>query len=621
MPISSCQYCPPIRRSSMVPRSWTGFWKGMRLALKGKSYDNHEMIKPWEYAAFRRRGVLILLVIVSATFADDLLAYAQPFESTHPVLHVIQLALFVLLFGWVAAGFVTALMGFWVQFHPDPYALTLADANADNLDQKARTAIVMPICNEPSGPVFAGLRATCDSLAEVRHADLFDVYVLSDTSDPVLQVEEMIAWCNLRDKLDGKVRLYYRHRKRRTLKKAGNVADFCRRWGANYRYMVVLDADSVMTGNTLSKLVALMESNPDAGIIQTAPKSCGVTTFHARIQQFAGRVVGSLFTSGMQFWQLGDSHYWGHNAIIRLEPFIRYCALAKLPGQGGLSGEIISHDFIEAALMRRAGYHVWLVSDQDGSYEQQPSNLLEELQRDRRWCQGNLMNFSLITEPGFQAVHRAMIFTGAMAYVSAPLWLGFLIVSFVLRLLEPNTASFTFLPWLGMSSTMDMLWALTLSLLFMPRVLAVIAIFKKGEQTAFGGTAALIKSVLLEALFSALQAPIRMVAHTIFVVTALTGLRLEWKSPNREIMSVPWQDAFDRFVPVIAVVILALTVTLVYHPGSALWLLPVGLPLLLAVPLTVITSQARWGRLLRRQRWLLIPEERSTPEILTRAWA
>ncbi len=603
----------------MVPRPWTGFWQGLKLAFTDNSTDADEPIQPWQHAAFRRRGMLIIIIALSSAFAVDLLSYAQPFEYAHPVLHFIQLALFVALFGWVTAGFITALMGFRALLHPDPHRLSSADANPDNLSADARTAVIMPICNEPVGPVFAGLKATCESLAASGHGALFDVYVLSDTYDPDLQREEMAAWRSLRERLGGSFRLYYRRRQRRTRKKAGNVADFCRRWGKNYRYMVVLDADSVMTGNTLAKLVAMMESNPKTGIIQTAPRACGVTTFHARIQQFAGRVAGSLFTAGMQFWQLGESHYWGHNAIIRVEPFMKHCALARLPGNGGLSGEILSHDFVEAALMRRAGYYIWLVSDLDGSYEQQPANLMEELQRDRRWCQGNLMNFRLIAEPGFQAVHRGMIFTGAMAYVSAPLWLGFVAVSLALRLLEPNIPVVTFLPWLGMSSSMEMLWTFTLSLLFMPRVLAVIAILKQEEQAAFGGTAALMKSVLLEALLSALQAPIRMVAHTLFVVTALTGLRLEWKSPTREARSVPWRDAFDRFTPVIAATSLALLVTLCYHPRAVLWLLPVGLPLLLAPHITVITSQPRWGRLLRRQRWLLIPEECSVPAVLARA--
>ena len=218
-------------------------------------------------------------------------------------------------------------------------------------------------------------------------------------------------------------RLFYRWRKRRTKRKSGNVADFCRRWGRSYRYMVVLDADSTMSGDTLVELVRLMEQHPRAGIIQTLPQIARPGTLHARAQQFASRVSGRLFALGMAWWQLGDAHYWGHNAILRVQPFMRHCGLARLPGRGALAGEILSHDFVEAALMGRAGYEVWLAPQLDGSWEQSPSNLLDELQRDRRWCQGNLQNVRLVAEPGWRAAHRAMFGVGALSYLVAPLWL------------------------------------------------------------------------------------------------------------------------------------------------------------------------------------------------------
>ena len=190
--------------------------------------------------------------------------------------------------------------------------------------------------------------------------------------------------------------------------------------------MVVLDADSVMSGECLTRLVRLMEANPDAGIIQTAPRAAGRDTLFARVQQFASRVYGPLFTAGLHFWQLGESHYWGHNAIIRVEPFMRHCALGRLPGRGRFGGEILSHDFVEAALMRRAGWAVWLAYDLAGSYEEMPPNLLDELKRDRRWCQGNLINLRLFFAEGLHPAHRAVFLTGVMAYMSAPLWFLFL---------------------------------------------------------------------------------------------------------------------------------------------------------------------------------------------------
>ncbi|HET9113800.1 MAG TPA: glucans biosynthesis glucosyltransferase MdoH [Burkholderiales bacterium] len=622
--IQPSRIAPPIRRSSMTPRPWTGFWKGLWLAFfktQGADAATGAIPPAWKRAASARRIALMTLVAASTALAAELLFHTQTTGSAYPLLHFAQLALFVLLFGWVTAGFVTALMGLWVQWRPDPHALSVKPVEGQPLDRQARTAVIMPICNEPAGPVFAGLRATCESLAVSDGSALFDVYVLSDTYDPSMRAQEFAAWSALKEQLGDSCRLYYRLRQHRTRRKAGNVADFCRRWGSNYRYMVVLDADSVMTGDTITSLVRMMEANPKAGIIQTAPRACGVQTLHARAQQFAGRVVGRLFTAGMQFWQLGESHYWGHNAIIRVEPFIKHCALAKLPGTGGLSGEILSHDFVEAALMRRAGYYTWLTTELEGSYEQQPSNLMEELQRDRRWCQGNLMNARLITEPGFVPVHRAMLVTGAMAYVSAPLWLAFLLISLSLRLLEPHSATAHLFSWLGMSSTLELLWAFTLGMLFLPRMLAVATLISKGEQGTYGGSMALIKSSIFEAVLSAVQAPIRMIAHTLFVVTALTGLNLDWKSPMREAHSVLWGDALRRFMPVMLAVTAGLLATFVTYRDAVWWLLPVGLPLLFAAPLTVFTSESRLGLFLRRHRWLLTPEERFMPEVLVRAWA
>ena len=433
----------------------------------------------------------------------------------------------------------------------DRHSLALREPHAP-IDRTARTAVIMPICNENVATVFAGLRATCESLAATGALSLFDFYVLSDTADPALRAAEQEAWERLRQTLgDAPVgaggRVFYRWRRRRTRRKAGNVADFCRRWGSNYRYMVVLDADSIMHGDTLVSLVRLMEENPRAGVVQTLPQGFGHGTVHARLQQFANRVTGRLFALGMAYWQLGESHYWGHNAILRVAPFMRHCGLAPIPGRGGLAGEILSHDFVEAALMRRAGYEVWLAPQLQGSWEQHPANLLEELQRDRRWCQGNLQNARLIAEPGLRPVHRAMLGIGALSYLMAPVWLGFVVLGL----------------WLGtVYSSSIALLVLTVLLLLLPRVLGVLAVRLKGEQDSFGGTAQLVNSAVLELLLSALQAPLRMLAHSVFVLGALTGLRLDWRSPSRDTLAVTWRDALTGIgllaLPTLAMALLAL---------------------------------------------------------------
>ena len=622
---------PPLHRGSMASRPWRGFWRSVEAAallpfarLPGAAPSIAKApapaLAPWQYAAKRRRAAFLMLTLVSTALASALFAGMQP-DYDNAFLQYGQLALFALLTAWVVTGFMTAMMGFYVTLFGDAHTLSARQVEGHALDPATRTAIIMPICNEDVRTVFAGLRATCESVALSGHVQNFDVFVLSDSSAPAIIKSERAAWEDLRAQLASQpdqpqIEVYYRLRQRRSDRKAGNVADFCRRWGKDYRYMVVLDADSVMSGDCLVSMVKLMEANPSAGIIQTATQAIGHVTLHARAQQFGSRVTGRLFTLGMQFWQMGESHYWGHNAIIRVEPFMRHCALARIEGTGGMAGSIMSHDFVEAALMRRAGYHVWLVADLVGSYEQQPPDLLAELQRDRRWCQGNLQNSRLIAEPGIHPVHRSMFATGAMAYLSAPLWLCFMTMGTALWLSgSPMVRDWNVLPGelLG-------LWAWTLCMLFLPRVLGLAAVLLKGRQQTYGGTLNLLRSALLETLIALLQAPIRMVAHSLFVVIALTGLKLEWKSPPREAAGVSWANALRQLAPMSAVIIaLACGIALI-DADAMVWLLPVGLPLLLSIPMTVLSSQVGVGMAMRARDLLLIPEESRSPAVLRRAW-
>lgn len=601
----------------MVPQAWRG-WRGVigqfRAGLVGQV-----TVPAWCQAAARRRRFLVAMTLFIALGATAALTQAWP-EFDYPALRLAEIGLFSLLFAWISVGSVTAVMGFWALWRGDPQALDLSSVSEGVIDVAARTAVVMPICNENVATVFGGLRATAESLAAIDAAGLFDVFVLSDSSDPAIRAAEQHAWAALREQLGGRMRVYYRWRKVRRRRKAGNIADFCRRWGRAYRYMVILDADSVMSGDCLASLVRLMERHPRAGIIQTAPRTCGVETPHARLQQFAGRVTGRLFTAGMQFWQLGDSHYWGHNAIIRIEAFMRHAALASMPRKGGHT-HILSHDFVEAALLGRAGYETWLAADLSGSYEQQPSNLVEELGRDRRWCEGNLLNMRLVAEPGFRAAHRAMLATGAMAYLSAPLWLLYLVLGTVAAWLSPISATED----LGtgilarVPTAMLCLWTCTAVLLLLPRVLGVLLVIKRGEQDGYGGAVALIASAVLEAGVSILQAPVRMVAHTTYALSAITGLSLDWKSPSREARSVDWAAAVRSFGSLALVIGLIFAMLAVLRPDAAVWVMPVALPLLAAIPLSVLTSKVELGRWVRLRSLLLVPEEVNSPAVLRQA--
>ena len=443
------QSTPPIVRTRMVPEPWhtnvlrLSWWRLLR--KKNRTVDVPTSLaidrSGWRKVAGLRRTTLLILMLVQTVIAtwhmksvlpyqgwalvDLQQVFQQPLQqSASQILpYVMQtsiLLLFALLFCWVSVGFWTALMGFFqlLKGH-DRYNISATTLGDEPIPDDARTALVMPIANEDVPRVFAGLRATYESLKATGQIKHFDIFVLSDSNDPDTCVAEQKAWLELCREVDGFGHIFYRRRRRRVKRKSGNIDDFCRRWGSSYRYMVVLDADSVMSGECLTSLVRLMEANSGAGIIQTAPKASGMDTLYARMQQFATRVYGPLFTAGLNFWQLGESHYWGHNAIIRVKPFIEHCALAPLPGKGSFAGDILSHDFVEAALMRRAGWGVWIAYDLPGSYEELPPNLLDELKRDRRWCHGNLMNFRLFLVKGMHTVHRFVFLTGVMSYLSA----------------------------------------------------------------------------------------------------------------------------------------------------------------------------------------------------------
>jgi membrane glycosyltransferase len=628
---------PPLERSCMPAVPWAGSpWRRPFRRLLGRLPRVPQRRASDARPLMLRRIVLLALVLLGAYVGTQAMAEILP-ERGASLAERGLLVLFGILFAWISAGFWTGVMGAGVVLFgrgKSPLMRGLASLPLRPLDPGARTAIVMPICNEHVPTVFGGLAATIDSLVSTGESENFDVYVLSDTSDPDIRAAEHAAWCELAGRIaaasEGEspaLRVHYRWRQRRVKRKAGNVADFCRRWGAAYRYLVVLDADSVMTGECLTTLVRLMEANADAGIIQTAPRAVGHETLHGRVQQFSARAYGPLFTAGMRFWQLGESHYWGHNAILRTAPFMAHCALAPLPGDGPLSGEVMSHDFVEAALMRRAGWKVWVADELDGSYEQVPPNLLAELQRDRRWCHGNLQNSRLMFEPRLHAVHRTAFLTGVLAYASSPLWLAFLLLSTLLfaQTVGSDPTYFTqpyqlFPIWPTANvALMLTLFGLTAVLLLAPKVLSLVAIVARGEAQRFGGAARLFASAVIEFLHSLLLAPVRMLFHSQFVLAALTGWRLDWKSPPRDDAATSWREAAARHGVHTLLAIAWITAILATSAAFPWWLSPILAGLLLAIPLSVLTSRVKIGRALRSRGLMLTPEESREPRVLREA--
>jgi membrane glycosyltransferase len=575
---------------------------------------------PAHAAGALRRLVLLVLVLGQTAAGAYLMTAVLPYHGERP-LELAILALFTVLFTWVSFGFWTAVAGFLVlATRGDPLAIGRTLARAGEIPRDARTAVVMPICNEDVARVFAGLRATYTSLARTGALERFDFYLLSDTSDADVRAAEMLAWVELGRAADAFGRVFYRWRRHRIKRKSGNVADFCRRWGAGYRYMVVLDADSVMSGECLTSLVRLMEANPTTGIIQTAPRAARRETPFGRMQQFAIRVYGPLFAAGISTWQLGASYYWGHNAILRVAPFVRHCALARLPGKGSLSGEILSHDFVEAALMRRAGWSVWIAYDLPGSYEEVPATLEDELKRDWRWCRGNLMNARFCLAAGMHPAHRAVFLAGVMAYLSAPLWLLSLAVSTAAvafqalvgprYFLHPRQLFPAWPEWHpGWSAA---LLLATSAVLFAPKLLGTALVMARGSRE-FGGPIRLALSAVTEALGSALLAPVRMAFHSLFVPAALVGIRPQWTSPRREDTETSWGHATRRYLGTTAVGIGWAAGVHAIAPESLWWFLPVVGALATSIPAAVFSSRTSLGRRLRRASVFSIPEETRPP--------
>jgi membrane glycosyltransferase len=470
--------------------------------------------------------------------------------------------------------------------------------------------------------VFAGLQAMYRALDRAGALGSFDFFVLSDTRTAGTGVDEESAWLRWCLAGNGFGRIFYRRRRARVARKSGNVADFCRRWGRQYRYMIMLDADSIMTGSALTRLVRMMEANPRVGMIQTAPTAVNQRTLFARVQQFASRVYGPMFAAGLHFWQLGEGQYWGHNAIVRVQPFMDHCGLPTLPGRGPLGGEILSHDFVEAALMGRAGWELWLAFDLPGSHEEMPSSLMEEMQRDQRWCQGNLQHLGLLFAEGLFGAHRALFLNGVLSYVSAFLWLVFLALSTAEAILQamrptdyfPHGRSL-FPEWpVWHPNWAITLMAVTAVILFLPKLLGLILVTCKWRNTrAFGGYLRLTLSIFFETLLGSLFAPIRMVFHSRFVVLNTIGRRIVWRSQTRGDAETGWRAAF-RYHGLDTVVATVWGVT-VYrmNPTYFWWLAPILIALILSVPLSIVVSRVRSGERARRWGLFLIPEETEPP--------
>ncbi|HEY0793679.1 MAG TPA: glucans biosynthesis glucosyltransferase MdoH [Chthoniobacterales bacterium] len=540
----------------------------------------------------RRWGVFLVtagLAIVGLWLLADIYQ-----ASGWTPLRALSLGLFAVLFTTLAFGFTQAFLGF----------LALADGHeplkiTNTLDPHtplASTAVVMPVYNEDPATVFGNIRALYESLRQRGELEAFEFYVLSDSTDPDRLVDEELAWADLCRQSNGFGRVHYRRRTLPVNRKSGNIADFCRRWGHRHRYMIVLDADSVMTGEAVASLVRLMEVNARAGIIQTMPRLVKADTLFGRVQQFAARVYSPIFAAGLNFWQQGSGNYWGHNAIIRVSPFLTNCGLPELPGAEPLGGRILSHDFVEAALMRANGWEVWFAHDLEGSYEGLPPNLSEYVKRDRRWCQGNLQHAWFLLARGIHGLSRLHLVQGILAYVSAPLLALFILLGG----LQAAVDRWHRLPAMVPSASGIVLFLLTLALLFGPKGLSLLHLFSRpAELHLYGGRGRLVAGAMVETLFSILTAPVMLWFHTRFVWRNLAGQTISWHTQTREGGNGPrWRGVLAEYWPLpVAGTMFGLLAWLI-DPAYAAWLLPILAGLWLAVPVAQLGGRKGLGQAL-----------------------
>jgi membrane glycosyltransferase len=490
---------------------------------------------------------------------------------------------------------------------------------------RARTAIVMPICDEDAERVFAGLAAMHDSLRDIGADHRFEFFILSDTRDERRRGAELRQCGRMRD--EGRTSVHYRHRVDNRGRKSGNIAEFCENWGALFDYMVVLDADSLMTGRTLAKLVQLMDRNPLAALIQVPPLLVGRNSLFARLQQFAASVYGPLFSAGFALIHGANGNYWGHNAIIRVAPFMRHCGLPKLPGRAPLGGEILSHDFVEAALLRRAGWELHMAPQLGGSFEEPPPTLMDYLKRDRRWCQGNLQHVRLVFAQGFRWPSRMHLLAGVMTYLSAPLWVLMIALSAAGSHMTNAVKAVSYvgrypvLAWPVSHAAQFGLLILTLvGLLFGPKVIALFMLMRDRDACrAHGGRFRAALSVVFESVFSVLFAPIAMLSHCWFLISIFSGHAIGWGRQTRRDYRPSSLAILRTFAPHTLIAIFGAILLREFLPESFWWFAPLLIGAVLAVPLAYGTSSLRLGRWTRRLGLLLVPSETREIEVVRRS--
>ena len=567
----------------------------------------------------RNRALLILGALVFAVLDGAGLLDVLGRDGVLTGWEIATVLLSSLLGGWLAFGFVSATAGFLVAFRGPKLGAASRDPASPS-----RTAVLLPAYNEDPGLVLAAIEAMAEEVGEVGLADRCDFFILSDTRHEDVARAEASGLLRVRARLNAKLgagrgkvpQLFYRRRAENTDRKAGNIGEWVETYGGGYDYMVVLDADSLMSGEAVAELVARMDADAKLGLLQTVPSIVNAVTPFARLQQFANRLYGPVFARGQEWWSGSEGNYWGHNAIIRVDAFARCAKLPHLSGPRPFGGHIMSHDFVEAALLRRGGWAVRTITSLPGSYEESPPTLLDTAARDRRWCQGNLQHVRVLKGAGLHWVSRMHLACGILAYAAPLLWL----------LLLVNGAMVWPQQHIGVGSSaygfVVALFAVSLGLLAAPKGMALLLALRDPDlRRGFGGGSRLVLGVIAETIGSILMTPVMMVMQSAAVVEVLIGRDSGWSAQHRQGSALSRKDAWRAHGGHVLLGAIGAVGAFFLSKNFLIWTSPVFLSLMLSALLSVQTSKPRSAGTGSTGGIFQIPEDAEPPRVLTRARA
>lgn len=559
-----------------------------------------------------RRILFFSLSLTTAVFMLWLM-HSTLSKNTPALLHVLFMVLYALTLPWMVVGFWNSVIGLILcQFYKDPTRLVFPAATLTLKDKPltTSTAILLCIRNELPERLIRNLQAMLNDLVSNEYGKNFSIYILSDTNDKSIAQFETHAFEQLSEDWKELVSITYRRRSANQGFKAGNIADFCQRWGKLHEWAIVLDADSFMTSSAMSRLIRIMEDNPSIGIVQGLVVGLPSSSAFTRLFQYGMRLGMRSYTMGSSWW-LGDcGPYWGHNAVIRLAPFMAHCDVSTLQTEIRHT-TILSHDLIEAILMRRAGYEVRIYPFEDNSYEENPPTLSDYIQRDFRWCEGNFQYIRLIGLENLHAMGRFQLTMAIAMFAGSPAWMLLMLITVVsastVVSFEEHISTGFFQALIVASGVM---W-------YLPKIAGALdVLLKRSECQRFGGRTAFFKNLILETIFGFLMTPINWLNHSFFIIGIALGNQGGWSSQSRDDHVISWRDAFQQFFPHAMIGIVLSVLLLASHPN----LFPIGLfffgGLLLAIPLAVLTSQAWLGRFMIKHQWLSSPEEIADSQIL-----